>query len=225
MTNILSLGYNSGSSGSYLLSGGSLSAQGENIGLSGAGSFMQSAGTNSSPAVLNVGDGGVASYSLSGGFVTTEELSVGGVKNGTFTQSGGAVLAGGGSVIAVLVTGSTGNSPATYNLQAGLLSVTGQDYVGDLGIGKFVQSGGTCSISGGTLLLGSSVLGLVGTGTYRPHRRQRYRADGVRCRLRNGRLLAIGWKPFRLVNALRRLPERQLRFVCLGLDRRAQRSQ
>ena len=139
---------------------------------------MQSAGTNSSPAVLNVGDGGVASYSLSGGLVTTEELSVGGVKNGTFTHSGGAVLAGGGSVIAVLVTGSTGNSPATYNLQAGLLSVTGQDYVGDLGIGKFVQSGGTCSISGGTLLLGSSVLGLVGTGTSRPHRRQRYRADG-----------------------------------------------
>ena len=218
VTNILSLGYNSGSSGSYLLSGGSLSAQGENIGLSGAGSFMQSAGTNSSPAVLNVGDGGVASYSLSGGLVTTEELSVGGVKNGTFTQSGGAVLAGGGSVIAVLVTGSTGNSPATYNLQAGLLSVTGQDYVGDLGIGKFVQSGGTCSISGGTLLLGSSVLGLVGTGTYDLTAGNvtvptEYVAD-----YGTGVFLQSGGNHSVSVDALRRLPERQLRFVCLGLS-------
>jgi fibronectin-binding autotransporter adhesin len=98
--------------------------------------------------------------------LATEELGVGGLKNGAFTQSGGTVLAGGGPVVALLLMGTTGYPSATYNLQGGLLSVTGQDYIGDLGIGSFVQSGGTHSVSSGTLLLGSSVLGLGGTGTY-----------------------------------------------------------
>jgi fibronectin-binding autotransporter adhesin len=167
VTDILTVGANSGANGSYSLSGGSLFAEdGENIGVSGSGNFTQSGGTNMAPPAIVVGDGGVASYSLSGGLVSTQELQVGGVKNGTFTQTGGSVLAGGGSVIALLVTGTTGNLPATYNLQSGLLSVTGQEYIGEFGSASFVQSGGTHTVSGGTLLLGTTISGYNGSGTY-----------------------------------------------------------
>jgi fibronectin-binding autotransporter adhesin len=167
VTDILTLGSNSGGNGSYLLSGGSLFVQdGENIGVSGSGSFTQSGGTNMAPPAIVVGDGGVASYSLSGGLVSTQELQVGGVKNGAFTQYGGSVLAGGGAAIALLVEGTTGTTPAAYNLQSGLLSVTGQEYLGELGIGSFVQSGGTHTISGGTLLLGTTIPGYNASGTY-----------------------------------------------------------
>ena len=154
VTGTLALGASSGGNGFYLLSAGSLYANWENLGVSGSGYFTQTGGTNSSPVDLNVGDGGVASYSLSGGLVSTLELSVGGVKNGSFTQTGGRVLAGGGPSIALLVFGNTSSYPATYNLQSGLLSVTGQDYIGYLGTGNFVQSGGTHTVSGGTLMLG-----------------------------------------------------------------------
>ena len=137
----LTLGYNAGSSGSYSLSGGSLFAgNGEDIGLSGNGSFTQSGGTNSSPLDLAVGDGGTASYSLSGGLVSTQDLGVGGMKSGVFTQSGGTVIAGGADIFHAL-----GVTQASYNLRSGLLSVTGQEYIGAFGTGSFVQSGGTHS--------------------------------------------------------------------------------
>ena len=42
----LSLGYNAAGSGTYTLSGGSLSAQYENVGYSGNGTFVQTGGTN-----------------------------------------------------------------------------------------------------------------------------------------------------------------------------------
>ena len=88
------LGYNSGASGSYNLSGGSLTiapAAVEAVGVLGSGSFTQTGGTNNVPTYLLVGAGGPSgTYNLSGNGllnVVTAEIGVSGP--GSFIQSGG----------------------------------------------------------------------------------------------------------------------------------------
>ena len=67
-SNSFYLGYNAGSSGTYSLSGGQLSASYEYVGYSGTGTFTQSGGTNSISYYLYLGynAGGSGTYSLSG---------------------------------------------------------------------------------------------------------------------------------------------------------------
>ena len=68
----LYLGYNSGSSGTYTLSeSGTLSNDGEYIGVSGRGAFVQSGGTNNTGVSLGINSGGTGTYSLSGGQLST----------------------------------------------------------------------------------------------------------------------------------------------------------
>jgi hypothetical protein len=163
----LIVGYNGGS-GTYNLGGGSLgvSLRGEFIGSAGFGNFSQSGGTHnvsSSNAIsLYIGhNGGVGSYTLSGGTLNVNfNESIGFNGAGHFSQTGGThslAAAAVGNLSPTLVIGDSGGS-GTYDLHAGLLSITATNngqtagvYVGSNGTGIFNQSGGTHSISGSFL--------------------------------------------------------------------------
>ena len=176
------LGYNPSSNGIYYLSGGLLSTESlgnEYIGQQGAGSFIQSGGTNLASNYLEVGSG---TYSLSGGSLGGA-VAVGEQRSGqgTFTQSGGT------STIRSLDIEYGG----TYSLSGGLLS--GSEGVGgDAGQGTFTQSGGTNNIAsltvlaisgstatynltGGLLTAGSGVIEYVG---YREQTRGTFTQSG-----------------------------------------------
>jgi fibronectin-binding autotransporter adhesin len=143
------LGYNSGSSGTYTLSGGSLWASTEYVGYSGAGSFSQSQGTNSTNQLFLGNSGGSGSYTLSGGSLLGGTEYVGNAGNCTFSQSGGA-----NRPYAVYLGNTAGLSgTASYNLSGGLLATT-YEYLSYYGAGAFTQSGGTNSTS--YLYLGQS---------------------------------------------------------------------
>ena len=93
-TSLVYLGYNTGSSGSYSLSGGYLVSPVEYAGLGGSGAFIQTGGTNSISNYLTLGyvAGVSGSYNLSGnGYVSAPILYVGVSGIGAFTQTGGAV--------------------------------------------------------------------------------------------------------------------------------------
>ncbi len=123
----LILGGNSGASGSYNLSGGSLSSPSESIGGLGVGTFTQSGGTNTvyNPHydyfTLGYSPSSSGAYSLSGsGLLTvTPPEAIGFMGSGTFTQTGGTNSASGGLVLA-----QYGGSTGTYNLNGGLLRVS-----------------------------------------------------------------------------------------------------
>ena len=129
------LGMSPGSFGSYVLNGPGLTFANDNIGEYGAGSFSQSAGTNSSYyMVLGEELGSSGTYSLSGGSLRAVGYeTVGSSGNGLFTQTGGT------NSTAMLQLDANGGS-GTYNLQGGLLSVTGMT----AGVNGFFNfSGGT----------------------------------------------------------------------------------
>jgi len=123
----------SSGSGSYVLIGaGALAANQEFVGNNGTGTFSQSGGTNSAGSLYIATSG---SYALSGAGLLSAGYgeTVGNSGFGTFNQSGGTNAAG-----------SLTLSGGTYNLNGGVLAVSG---IG--GTGNF-------NFSGGTLLLGSS---------------------------------------------------------------------
>ncbi len=141
-TFFLELGCYSGSSGTYNLSGsGLLSTDSEAIYF---GSFTQSGGTQAVSEGLYVGvyDRGTnRTYSLIGGSLSAPTEYIGYSGSGSFTQSGGTNSAG--SLILAQSAGSTG----TYNLNGGLLSLSG-----------LIQGSGSAAFyfSGGTLRAGAS---------------------------------------------------------------------
>ena len=155
-TLILSLGYNTGSNGTYSLSGGQLSASDQEVGLNGTGTFLQSGGSNAfSTLDLGAVAGGSGTYNLSGsGQVSAVAEWVGSSGTGTFTQSGGT---NSGSILVGYNAGSSG----TYSLSGSGLFLGGAD-VGLSGAGAFRQSGGT-NTSSGNLTLGDDS---GGNGTY-----------------------------------------------------------
>jgi autotransporter-associated beta strand protein len=143
--------YATGSNGFYSLGGtGSVGVTGtEIIGQYGGGTFVQSAGTNTLTSELHLADqyGGYGSYSLSGGSVTASGFEFVGYRGtAAFTQSGGTNNANAGLDMAA--------DPAaigTYNLSGvgTVLAVTGDDYVGDIGLAVASQgSGVTHTVSG-----------------------------------------------------------------------------
>ncbi|MGD0515897.1 MAG: autotransporter-associated beta strand repeat-containing protein [Thermoguttaceae bacterium] len=168
ISSTLYLGYNSGSSGMYNLSGtGYLSASNEYIGYSGTGSFKQdggmhsasneyvgylfgtgtytqTGGTNSISSGLCLANmsGYSGFYNLSGtGYLYAYSESIGLSGTGTFTQTGGT-----NSTSSLgLANGISNSTPSVgiYNLSGtGYLSA-GSEYIGQLGIGTFTQTGGT----------------------------------------------------------------------------------
>ena len=162
----LTLGYaNTSSSGKYILSGsGLLSAPNENVGDSGPGTFAQSGGTNNigSNGTLYLATGYVAptgSYDLGGsGRLSAYDECVGYSGTGTFTQSGGTNDVSSTNA-AIYLGGSLGGSPISsgnYNLSGSGFLAAYNEYVGYVGTGSFMQSGGTNKV-GSTLSLGGFI--------------------------------------------------------------------
>ena len=96
MISVLNIATNGNSSGSYILSGGSLYvSQYETVGYSGTGTFSQSGGTNST-SELDIASSlggsnrrGNGTYTLTAGQFSAGIENVGIAGPGTFTQSGG----------------------------------------------------------------------------------------------------------------------------------------
>ena len=166
-------------SGTYSLSGGSLSAGDcEYIGNGGNATFTQSSGLNTVCNELYVGNGGSGTYSLGGGSLSVGDCEyVGCNGNATLTQSGGV-----NNVYNELFVGNGGSG--TYNLSGGSLSPGGGEFIGYDDAGTFTQSGGTnnasmglvvadgyriaatYSLTGGSLSAGQEHVGYSGTGTF-----------------------------------------------------------
>jgi hypothetical protein len=166
VSSTLFLGYTSSGGGTYILSGSGVltSAGPEYIGFSGTGVVSQTGGTNtimSGPLYLSYEAGSSSEYLLSGGTLTAtgyEEIGVSG--SATASQSGGTNnIDGGYSLIVGFLTGSSGS----YSLSgSGLLSCSGNEYVGYESTGNFNQSGGTNNVSFDVILGGFNGQ----TGTY-----------------------------------------------------------
>ncbi len=159
ISNDLYLGYLLGSSGTYRLSGGSLSASSQYAGYLGSGTFNQTGGSNTvgNDLYVGYGAGSTGTYTLSGGTLSASSQYVGNYGSGTLAQSGGSNNASSGLYMGY-GTGSTG----TYTLSGGSLSAAYQ-YLGYTGSGTFTQSAGTNTVSN-SLYLGYS--GAASNGTY-----------------------------------------------------------
>ena len=114
-------------------------------------------------ATLYVGKSGVGTLNITGTgaeSVSAGTEDVGYAGTGTVTLSDSLGI---NTVSGLLdLGGSSTTSSGTYNLTAGSLSVTGTEYLGDVGHGTFAQSGGTNHVTV-ALYVGS---GSTGTGTY-----------------------------------------------------------
>jgi hypothetical protein len=133
------------STGTYTLNSGILTAASETVSAYGLGIFNQTGGTNTVTSSIYVGsgEGGIGVYNQSGGItnLTAGDLILG--------VDGGTAFYG----IAAAI--------GTYYLSNGAsLNVVGNETIGDLGIGRFNQSGGTNSLAA------SLTLGFQGIGNY-----------------------------------------------------------
>ncbi|MDH3214022.1 MAG: hypothetical protein OEM05_16205, partial [Myxococcales bacterium] len=158
----LTLGEDSGASGSYALGGsGALFADYETIGLHGTGVLTQtnSYSLNAITNVLYVGGEplsatgvGDGTYNLVNGLLDAPDEWIGYNTTGAFNQSGGT-----NSVTNLLGLGFAAGANGTYDLSGtGTLSAV-DTHVGENGTGTFTQSGGTHTITLGRLELGSNV--------------------------------------------------------------------
>jgi autotransporter-associated beta strand protein len=150
------LGYNSGSSGTYSLSGGSLSVSstsgGLYVGYSGTGSFTQSGGTaNVSSLILGYypalgySTGSSGTYNLNGGTLIVSSIS-GGSGTFAFNFNGGTVQAGTNFSAGLPIVLATSGGNGTINTAGYALTFSGQ----------FSGPGGLIKAGSGTLTLGAS---------------------------------------------------------------------
>ena len=175
----LYLGVNSGSTGTYNLTGGSLSAYSLYAGVPGTGVFNQSGANVTVNSILVLGEvaGSSGTYTMTGGTLNVglfEYIGFGG--SGTFTQSGGTHIGG----FLNIGYGSNGS----YKMSGGSLSAR-SEVIGRSGTGSFTQNGGSNTISqilnlgpnlggsgtytmtGGNLsVIGDEVIAFDGTGTF-----------------------------------------------------------
>jgi autotransporter-associated beta strand protein len=146
--------------GMYNLIGGSLLAQNEKIGVSGAGTFNQSAGTNTITGYLSLSfnSTGSGTYNLGGtGQLSAGTEFVGDAATGVFNHS-----AGSNTLSNNLYLGYQSDGNGEYNLSKnGQLSAFYQ-IIGFNGTGVFNQYGGTNTVVG-SLTLGNNHRG---KGTY-----------------------------------------------------------
>ncbi|HEX3601560.1 MAG TPA: hypothetical protein VHU84_15520 [Lacipirellulaceae bacterium] len=166
----LAVGYGAGSSGTYIMSGGTFTAaQNEFVGYSGTGVFNQSGGTNtivSTSAFFEVGDnmGATGTYNLSGSGTLTSNSSeyVGYFGAGNFNQTGGTNTTTQNLTLGV-VAGSTGS----YSISTGSLTVGNNLVVGSAGTGTMtIGTGGSVNVTNDLSINGSSNINLNG-GTLR----------------------------------------------------------
>jgi hypothetical protein len=185
----LNLGYSIGSIGTYNLGGtGSVSAGTEKIAYLGTGNFNQNGGTNTINN-LNLGYslGSTGTYNQSSGTNTVDNLNLGYElgSTGTYNQSGGTLKAGtitsgsgsstfnlDGGKLSLSTSGSInvnnftiGNdagSNGSFTLGSGQTLTASVETIGNNGTGTLSQTGGTNTLSVGSLFLGYG----SGTGTY-----------------------------------------------------------
>lgn len=158
MLDQLFLGWGSGSSGTYALSGsGALVAPVELVGDSGTGTFTQSGGTNKVTSVY-VGNNGHGSYTLSAGSLSAGTEIVGYASAGTFTQSGGANTASG-----TLYLGDSSGASGSYTLMGGTLTVAGISTATGA-TGNLTIDGGTLNVGGGNGAIDVSTFTVGDTG-------------------------------------------------------------
>jgi hypothetical protein len=187
----------SGTTGLYLLSGGTLSVDGSfEAGYAGNGTINQSGGTVTTGLVgLGISSGSAGTYLLSGdGYLSAinEELGFSGTAN--FIQSGGTNVASG-----IDLAGAAGQT-ASYSLSGGLLVVpgTGGVSVASAGNGTFNQNGGDFEIPSSThLALGGSAGSsgtylLSGTGALNVQNTETVGASGVGNFLQSGATNSAG---------------------------------
>lgn len=168
ISNYLYLGYNSGSSGTYELSGtGSLTADLIYIGYNGRGTFTQTGGAVTIPYLyFNTNDySNSGTYTLNGGTLYAASMSnrgSGGASSIFFWNGGDLLPASGSLSIAVdefyLVSEATGNLNKSFDSSYSFYS--DRLIVGLYGTATFTQNGAYCPI---TEYLS---LGPQGTGTY-----------------------------------------------------------
>jgi hypothetical protein len=171
----LYVGFNpasTGTSNTYALSSGTLSAPYEYLGYYGAGGFAQSGGSNTVSSVLYLGFSSTAMgiYDLSGSAsLSAPTQYIGLYGTGRIAQSGGTNTAGSG-----LYLGYYSGSNGTYDLSGtGQLSAP-YEYVGSsgssgstryTGTGQFTQTGGTNTV-GTALYVGYNPAGGGKNNTY-----------------------------------------------------------
>jgi len=148
----LILGYDPSTEGTYELRGGTLAPEQLDVGRSGRGHFIQTAG------LLDVGGvrvngpdtagGDPAVYELSGsGRIDAYGMCVGSTAVGLFRQTGGTVILREESTGGSLILGQEAGSSGTYELSDGELDMVGWMIVGRSGSGQFIQSGGSVDVS------------------------------------------------------------------------------
>ncbi len=125
---ILVLALDTGDSGTYILSSGSLSVSGNLlVGNGGSGTFTQSGGTNSVSGAVELGSlaGGGGTYNLNGGLLVLSQMSQG-PGTAAFNFSGGTLQAGSGLSTSLPMTLGTTGGGATFNTAGYSLTVSGR---------------------------------------------------------------------------------------------------
>lgn len=146
--------------GTYNLGGGQLTAGEEIVGADGAGELVQFGGSNTVTGTLtlasSISGSGTGTYFLSSGPLSAANEVIGKFGTGRFTQSGGT-----NQVSGTLTLGQKIGVEGDYNL-GGTVGGTGElsagnEVIGDLGQGAFVQAFGTQTFNSalGTITLGA----------------------------------------------------------------------
>ncbi len=156
---LLSLGVQNGSDGTYVLEDGELIASAISIGTAGSGAFIQHGGRNGVEDWLTTGDaeGGVGEYMLTGGDLSAYFETVGFQGTGTFNHTGGT-----NTIIHVISIGTESGSTGDYSLGGSGELYARFETVGIKGTGAFTQSGGTNTIMQHLMVGGAP----GGRGTY-----------------------------------------------------------
>lgn len=157
--NALKLGFNSGSSGSYNLTSGTVSSSGQVIGVGGSGTFTQSGGFNiigiagSGSLVIGSQSGSSGAYTMSGGAAAAGNIYVGGTSGAAGGAGALTINTGGAFTAGTLKVWAAGTNVA--NLAGGDLTVSSIDLQSDSS--RFNWTSGTLNVTaGGGFTVGSS---------------------------------------------------------------------
>lgn len=148
ITDLLILGNNVNSEGTYNKSGGSFYAGRMRVGNSGKGTFnhsSSSAEVTGTDLFLGVTATGIGTYNMSSGSlkVKRDEI-VGRLGTGTFKQSAGTHTIGQDLYLGA----DSATAKGTFTMSSGTLKVGGDEVIGNLGIGEFTQSSGSHTVGG-----------------------------------------------------------------------------
>lgn len=163
---VLHLGGNAGSNGTYTLSGGNLIAGQAYVGDGGSGTFTDSGGSASAgQLIIGHAVGATGSYLLNGaGTVTVGTLIIGDSGSGTLRQTAGSIVSSSTAQNAAIVIGRSAGGSGLWDLSGGTVNFTGGVYVGGAGSGTLTLSAGSMSIFGGPGFANASA-GVLAVGT------------------------------------------------------------